>query len=271
MRGRSLYLRLGGGVFLLLIAAALLAPIVAPFDPSAVSLADQFATPSWRHPFGADESGRDLLMLLLHGTRVALGVSIPTVALSALIGIGVGAVAGQRGGLIDGLLLRAVDVALAFPGVLLSIFLLFLLGKPSYMGVVLSLSLTGWASFARITRAEVMRQRGMSYAEAARALGLSRSRILLRHLLPNCASALLSQTSFALGSAVLAEAALSFLGIGPYGAPSWGAALDQGASFFLIAPHLAIFPGLAILTAVLGFNFLGDGLRDHLDPQQGFA
>ena len=127
MRGRSLYLRLGGGVFLLLIAAALLAPIVAPFDPSAVSLADQFATPSWRHPFGADESGRDLLMLLLHGTRVALGVSIPTVALSALIGIGVGAVAGQRGGLIDGLLLRAVDVALAFPGVLLSIFLLFLL------------------------------------------------------------------------------------------------------------------------------------------------
>ena len=268
MRGRSLYLRLGGGVFLLLIAAALLAPIVAPFDPSAVSLADQFATPSWRHPFGADESGRDLLMLLLHGTRVALGVSIPTVALSALIGIGVGAVAGQRGGLIDGLLLRAVDVALAFPGVLLSI---FLLGKPSYTGVVLSLSLTGWASFARITRAEVMRQRGMSYAEAARALGLSRGRILLRHLLPNCASALLSQTSFALGSAVLAEAALSFLGIGPYGAPSWGAALDQGASFFLIAPHLAIFPGLAILTAVLGFNFLGDGLRDHLDPQQGFA
>ena len=166
---------------------------------------------------------------------------------------------------------RAVDVALAFPGVLLSIFLLFLLGKPSYMGVVLSLSLTGWASFARITRAEVMRQRGMSYAEAARALGLTRGRILLRHLLPNCASALLSQTSFALGSAVLAEAALSFLCIGPYGAPSWGAALDQGASFFLIAPHLAIFPGLAILTAVLGFNFLGDGLRDHLDPQQGFA
>jgi peptide/nickel transport system permease protein len=236
-----------------------------------VSLADQFATPSWRHPFGADESGRDLLMLLLHGTRVALGVSIPSVAISALVGIGLGAVAGQRGGLIDGLLLRAVDVALAFPGVLLSIFLLFLLGKPSYTGVVLTLSLTGWASFARITRAEVLRQRGMSYAEAARALGLSRERILLRHLLPNCASALLSQTSFALGAAVLAEAALSFLGLGPYGAPSWGAALDQGASFFLIAPHLAIFPGLAILSAVLGFNFLGDGLRDHLDPQQGFA
>lgn len=271
MNLRSAYLRTGLTVTLLLTAAALLAPLLAPFDPTAISVAEQFAPPSMQHPFGTDESGRDLFMLLLHGTRVALGVSLPSVALSSLIGITAGALAADRGGLTDSILLRAVDVALAFPGVLLSLFLLFLTGRPSYAGVILALSLTGWAGFARIARAEVLRQRGMSYAEAARALGLSRNRVLFRHLLPNCASALLAQTSFALGAAILAETALSFLGLGPYGAPSWGAALDQGASFFLIAPHLAIFPGLAVLTAVLGFNFLGDGLRDRLDPQQGFA
>ena len=256
MRSRSAYLLTGATVTALLVVAALVAPIVAPFDPAAVSLAEQFSPPSASHLFGTDESGRDLLLLLLHGTRVALGVSVPSVAVSALVGVSAGALAAERGGVADNLVLRAVDVALAFPGGLLSSFLLFLTGKPSYPAVVLALSLTGWASFARIARAEVLRQRGMAYAEAARALGLSRNRVLFRHLLPNCASALLAQTSFALGSAILAETALSFLGLGPYGAPSWGAALDQGASFFLIAPHLAIFPGLAVLTAVLGFNFL---------------
>jgi peptide/nickel transport system permease protein len=266
---RGAYLGPGLAIVGLLVLTALLAPWLVPLDPHQVDLARQLAPPSVTQRLGADENGRDVLALLVHGARVALLVSLPTTLLTAAIGIPIGAIAGYRGGWRDELLSRTTDLMLAFPGMLLSILLLFLTQKPGYGAVVLALVVNGWAGFARLTRGEVMRERARPYVEAGRALGLSDARLLWRHVLPNCASALLAQASFAAGTAILAEAGLSFLGLGPYGAPSWGALLDQGASYFLLAPHLAILPGLAILATVLGFNLIGDGLRDHLDPHDG--
>ena len=263
MKSRTLQLSLGLCLFLVLLGA--LAPWLAPYAPGRLDLSAELAPPSPRHLLGAGENGVDVLTHLLYGTRISLTVSLFTVLLSAGLGTVLGGVAGYFGGLFDGVLMRAVDVLLAFPGILLSIFITAVLG-PSLLHVVLALSITSWTGYARLMRAQFLTLRQREFVLAARVLGASDGRILWRHLLPNATGPLAVQATAALPGVILAEASLSFLGLGvPPGTPSWGALVDQGMQYLLIAPHIAIFPGLALAVTVLAFNFLGDGLRDVLD------
>jgi peptide/nickel transport system permease protein len=238
---------------------------LAPYDPTEQVLAENLAPPSARHLLGQDKLGRDILARVVYGTRVSLAVGVVTVAISLLIGTTIGALAGFAGGWVDELLMRFVDVLLAFPGLLLAIALTAVLG-PSLRNVVIALCLIGWTGFARLSRGEIVRLCEREFVEAARALGVPELRILVRHLVPLLATPLLVQATFGMAAAIVAEASLSFLGLGAQPpTPSWGAMLNDGRAFVLVAPHLTIFPGLAILVTVLGLNFLGDGLRDHLD------
>ena len=195
-----------------------------------------------------------------HGAAIGLTVGLSVVLVSLTIGLVMGATAGYFGGRFDFLLMRVIDVLLAFPGILLAIYIAAVL-PPSLTNVILALSATGWVGYARLVRGQVLQVREMEYVQACRAMGMRSPRIILRHILPNIAGPVLVHGSFGLGGAILGEAALSFLGLGVApGTPSWGALLDDGAQYLLVAPHLAVAPGLAILIAVLSFNFLGDGL-----------
>ncbi|HZI12795.1 MAG TPA: ABC transporter permease [Myxococcus sp.] len=259
--------RFGLAVAVLWVLTALLAPRLAPQAPDAIDLAAELARPGPGHLLGAGENGIDVLTHVLYGARVSLVVSVFAVLLSALVGVTLGGVAGYAGGWVDEALMRLVDVLLAFPGLLLALFITAVLG-PSLANVVFALSFSGWTGYARLARGQVLTLREREYVQAARALGASPGRILLRHLLPNAAGPLLVQATFALPGAILAEASLSFLGLGvPPGTPSWGALVDQGTQYLLVAPHVALFPGLALALTVLGFNLLGDALRDALDPR----
>lgn len=267
-RLRSLGGKFGLGVAVALVLTALLAPVLAPYSPTAIDLTAELQKPSHAHWFGAGENGIDVLTHVLYGARVSLIVSLFTVALSAAIGVTLGLVSGFFGGLIDEALMRVVDILLAFPGILLAIFITAVLG-PSLANVVFALAATGWTGYARLVRAQVLSLREREYVQAARALGAPNSRILFRHLLPNSLGPILIQATFAFPGAILAEASLSFLGLGaPAGTPSWGALVDQGTQYLLVAPHVAVFPGIALAIVVLGFNFLGDAVRDELDPRK---
>lgn len=259
--------RFGGAVALMLFFVAAAAPLIAPGRPSAIDLSAELKAPSARHLLGTGENGLDVLTHVVYGARVSLGVSVFVVALSGAVGIALGGMAGYAGGIVDEALMRSVDVLLAFPGILLAIFITAVLG-PSLRNVVFALALTGWTGYARLVRSQVLTLREREYVQAARSLGAGHLRILARHLLPNAAGPLIVQATFGIPAAILAEASLSFLGLGvPPGTPSWGALVDQGTQYLLLAPHVALFPGLAIALAVLGFNFLGDALRDALDPK----
>ncbi|MEB2284799.1 MAG: ABC transporter permease [Polyangiaceae bacterium UTPRO1] len=264
MRG-SYRLVVGGWLIAVLIVVALGADRLAPYDPGAQALSENLAPPGARHWLGQDALGRDILARVIHGARVSLAVGIITVLVSLAIGTTIGALAGFAGGWIDELAMRAVDVLLAFPGLLLAIALTSVLG-PSLRNVVIALSLIGWTGYARLARGEIVRLRERELVEAARALGVPEHRILLRHLVPLLATPLLVQATFGMAAAIVAEASLSFLGLGAQPpTASWGAMLNDGRAFALVAPHLTIFPGLAIMVTVLGLNCLGDGLRDRLD------
>jgi peptide/nickel transport system permease protein len=247
--------------------AALLADLLAPYPLSHADVAHQLEAPSSRHWLGTDEHGADVLTLMLHGARVALLVGLSTVTICSAVGISLGSAAGYFGGWIDEVIMRVTDILMAFPGILLAILIIFITQQPGLLAVIGALCVTGWASYARLVRGQVLTERELPYVEAARALGFPHHRIMFRHILPNIMGPVLVQATFGLAGAILAEASLSFLGLGAQGQPSWGALLDQGASYFLLTPHLAIFPGLAIMFTVLGMNFLGDGLRDLLDPR----
>jgi len=248
------------------VVAGLLGPIALSLDPVAQDLPLRLAGPSWSHPFGLDELGRDILARLLVGARVSLLVGGVVVSVSVLVGTALGSIAGYAGGVVDDAISRVMDVLLAFPGLLLAIALVAALG-PSLGHVVLALALIGWVGYARVVRGHVLRAREWDFVQAARALGASTSRILLRHILPSVLPAITVQATLGMGAAILSEAALSFLGLGVQPpAPSWGTMLNNGRVHLLDAPHLTIFPGLAIALLVLGFNFLGDGLRDRIDP-----
>lgn len=268
---RHPWTRLGGCIVGTVILAALGADLLVSAGPDVQDLDHQLASPSMHHWLGTDENGRDLLGLIVHGARIALWVAIPTVLISTVVGTALGAVAGFFGGKVDGWIMRLTDVVMAFPGVLLAILILFITQRPGLGAVILSLCATGWAGYARLVRGQVLAERGLPYVEACQALGLGAWRTLVRHVLPQVTGPLLVQATFGLAGAIVAEASLSFLGLGPQGAPSWGALLDQGATYFAVAPHLALFPGIAIATTVLGIQFLGDGLRDVLDPHQSQA
>jgi peptide/nickel transport system permease protein len=247
---------------------ALLAGWLAPHDPYGMDLAQALATPGPDSLLGRDEQGADIFSRLLFGARISLLVGLTSVAASALIGIVMGLVAGYAGGWLDLLLMRVVDVFLAFPGLLLAIALVAVLG-PGLSNVVIALAALGWTGFARLTRGQVLALRGQDAVLAAQALGAGAWRVMLRHILPNILAPVLVQASFAAAAAILAEASLSFLGLGaPPGTPSWGAMLSEGKHVLIEAPHVSIPPGLAIAAVVLGFNLLGDALGDWLDPKR---
>ena len=248
------------------VAAALLAPAIAPHDPTGQLLEQRLDGPSAAHPLGLDELGRDVLSRLLHGARVSLAVALSVVGLAALLGTALGAAAGYLGGRVDALLMRATDVFLAFPGILLAIALVAVLG-PALSHLVLALVVFGWVDYARLVRGQVLQLREREFVLAARALGAGGGRVVVRHLLPSLLPVLVVQASLGMAGAILAEAGLSFLGLGLQPpTPSWGAMIDAGRAHLLDAPHLALAPGAAIFLTVMGLNFLGDGLADRLDP-----
>ena len=259
-------MRLGLVIVVAVVTSALLAPLL-PWDPSAQELAHRLQGPSWQHWFGLDELGRDILARVLLGARVSLLVGVVVVGVSSAVGMMVGAVSGYYGGRIDQVIGRVMDVLMAFPGMLLAIALVAVLG-PSLTNVVLALAVIGWVGYARLVRGQVLRAREFEYVVAARALGAGTLRLLVRHVLPSALPPVLVQATLGMAGAMLSEAALSFLGLGVQPpTPSWGTMINGGRVHLLDAPHLTIFPGLLLAIVVLGFNFLGDGLRDALDPK----
>ena len=247
------------------VALALAAPLAAPADPYRTELSARLRPPDAEHPLGRDALGRDVLARLARGACTSLGVGVAVVTLSAMVGVLLGGLAGFAGGWVDELLARAIDVLLAFPGLLLAIALAAVLG-PGFGNTILALSFLGWTGYARLARTEVASLARRDFAEAARALGASPARIVVRHLLPLAAPVLLVQATFGLSSAILAEASLSFLGLGmPPPAPTWGGMLDEGRQLMLVAPHLVLAPGTALAGTILALQLLGDGLRDRLD------
>ncbi len=265
MRSPRASLIAGGLIAALLCAAAVCAPLIAPHDPVRQELSAGLEAPAPTHPLGRDKLGRDQLSRILYGARVSLAVGVITVFISLTIGLAVGLTAGYYGGAIDFWFMRVVDVLMAFPGILLAIAMSAAL-RPGLGTVVVALSVIGWTGYARLARGEVLGLRNREHVEAARALGSGDVRILARHILPLLAGPLAVQATFGLAGAIVAEASLSFLGLGVQPpTPSWGAMLNDGRAFLLIAPHLTLYPGLAVVIAVLGLNLLGDGLRDLLD------
>jgi peptide/nickel transport system permease protein len=265
---RSTLGRWGFGLTLLLLIVALAAPWLAPYDPVAQNLPARLVAPSAAHWMGTDELGRDILSRIIFGTRVSMLVSVSVVFGAGIIGLVIGAVAGYFGGWFDNLVnIVLINAFLSFPGILLAIAFAAFLG-PGLDKVILALVVTGWAGYARLARAQVLQAKEMEYVLAARSLGASHTRILVRHLLPNILQPLLVQGTIAMAGAILAESTLSFLGVGVLAPmPSWGAMLNDARGHLFDAPHLVIFPALAVMTAVLAFNLLGDALRDWMDPR----
>lgn len=260
-------LRAGAVIVVFAVVAALAGPLLTPFDPAAQDLALRLAGPSVAHPFGLDELGRDILARVLAGARISFLVGLTVVSVSASLGTLLGAVAGYFGGAIDDLISRIVDVLMAFPGLLLAIALVAVLG-PSLGNVLFALTMIGWVGYARLVRGQVLRAREFEYVQAARAVGAHTWRILWRHVIPTAMPAVVVQATLGMAGAIIGEAALSFLGLGVQPpTPSWGTMLNGGRAHLLDAPHLTIFPGMAIALLVLGLNFLGDGLRDATDPK----
>jgi peptide/nickel transport system permease protein len=252
-------------VVLVLVAVA--APLLAPFDPSAQDTARRLEAPSKSHPLGLDDLGRDVLSRILFGARISLRVGFSVVILASLVGITLGAMAGYFGGWTDTIIMRLTDILLAFPGILLAIALVAVLG-PSINNVILALAVIGWVGYARLVRGQVLKVREMEFVTAAKALGARSPRVIVRHVLPNVINPVIVMATLGLAGAILSEAALSFLGLGVQPpTPSWGAMLTAGRRYLGLANHLAIFPGAAIMLAVMGLNFLGDGLIDALDPK----
>jgi peptide/nickel transport system permease protein len=260
--------RVGLAIVLVAVLAATIGPALTPYDPAGQTLSERLEPPSLAHPFGLDELGRDILARLVAGARISIAVGLAVVSVSSLVGMALGSIAGYFGGMVDDAISRVVDVLMAFPGILLAIALVAVLG-PSLTNVILALCVIGWVGYARLVRGQALRAREFEYVQAARALGAGPARVILRHVLPAAIPAVIVQATLGMAGAILAEASLSFLGLGVQPpTPSWGTMLDAGRSHLFDAPHLTLFPGLAIAMLVLGFNFLGDGLRDRLDPKR---
>ncbi len=259
------FLLVSAGFLAVLVLGAVLAPWLSPAPVELLDLPGGLDGPSLAHPLGQDRLGRDVLAGILHGGRVSLTVGVLVVGVSLAFGTLVGFASGWAGGWVDEAVMRVVDVLLAFPGILLAIALAGVLG-PDLVNVVFALSLLGWVGFARLVRGEVLSLKSREFVVAARTLGAGVPRIAWRHVLPNLAGPLAVQATFSVAGTILAESSLSVLGLGPQDVPTWGAMLSQGVDYLLFAPHLALFPGLAIMGTVLGMNVLGDVLRDRLDP-----
>jgi peptide/nickel transport system permease protein len=258
---------IGGGIVAAIVLGAIFAPVLTSDDPEQMNMPLRLEGPSLRHPMGTDQFGRDLYTRILYGARISLGVALIAVSLSVVLGVSVGLVSGYYGGLLDLLAQRLVDIFLAFPVLLLAIALVAALGA-SPRSVVLALGLVGWTNYARLVRVDVLSLKSREFVQAARVSGASDARIILRHILPNVLSPVLVLATLGIGFAIVAESGLSFLGLGVQPPkPSWGWTVAFGTRFLRNAPHLSTFPGIAIMVTVLGFNLLGDGLRDVLDPR----
>ncbi|MDR7421985.1 MAG: ABC transporter permease [Armatimonadota bacterium] len=258
----------GLGIIAAFVALAALAPLVSPHDPLAIDYAYPAAPPgTGGHLLGTDAVGRDILARLIFGTRVSLQVGVVAVGIAVGLGTAAGLAAGYYGGALDAALMRTVDVFLAFPVIVLAIAIIAVLG-PSLVNVMIALGLVAWTTYARVVRGQVLVLRELEFVQAARAMGASDGRIVLRHVLPNALAPVIVLATLGMATAIIAEAALSFLGLGVQPpTPSWGTMLNEGRGFLRTAPHISTLPGLAIMVTVLGFNFLGDGLRDALDPR----
>lgn len=266
--GQSVLARVGFSVTVLLIVVALLAPVIAPANPASQDLPSRLQPPSWSHWMGTDELGRDTLSRTIYGARISLMVAVSVVFGCGSTGLMIGMLAGYAGGWFDRFVnLLLINAFLSFPGILLAIAFAAFLG-PGISKVIMALVITGWAGYARLARAQVLKVKELEFILAARSLGASHLRILTTHLLPNILQPVLIQATIGMAGAILAESTLSFLGLGVLApTPSWGAMLNDARSHLFDAPHLVIFPALAVMLAVLAFNLLGDAWRDWLDPR----
>jgi len=257
----------GLGLLVVVVLAALAAPVLAPAPPDRLALGESLQPPTPAHPCGTDYYGRDVLSRVLHGARVSLAISLSAQLVALGLGVTLGVLAGYFGGWVDLAVMRTVDVFLAFPDLLLAIGIAAALG-PGLPSVLVALGLVGWPGLCRLVRGEVMALRERDFIQAAKAIGAGHGWILWRHVLPNVVAPTVIATSLGLGSRIMQEASLSFLGLGVQPpVASWGSMVHFGLRWLSRAPWLVIFPGLAIAIAVLGFNLLGDGLRDALDPR----
>jgi peptide/nickel transport system permease protein len=264
----NLLATLGVILVLIFVIFALFAPWIAPQDPAHIDLPARLSRPSSAHWCGTDELGRDILSRLIYGSRISMLVGSCVVAASLAVGLIVGSLAGYYGGRLDRFInIVVMNAFLSFPGILLAIAFVAFRG-PGIFNLVLALSLGGWVGYARLVRAQVLSAREREFVEAARALGASDLRVIVRHILPNIIQPVIVQAAIGMAGAILAEATMSFLGLGvPPPTASWGAMLNDGRAHLFDSPHLVIFPALAVMLAVLSFNFIGDGLRDFLDPR----
>ena len=248
---------------------AILAPVLAPYPYDAIDLAKGLSPPSWENLLGTDTAGRDIFSRLLYGARMSLQIALVTVAFGMLVGVTIGAVAGYFGRWVDEILMRIVEIFMAVPGIVMALALVAVLG-PSIPSIILALSIRRITQFARVTRGAVLSVKTMDYISACHGLGMSHLRIIFGHVLPNCVGPLIVLSSVLIGNVILTESALSFLGMGiQEPTPSIGTMIASGNEFLTFAPWISLFPGLFLLLVMLGFNLLGDGLRDHLDPRDG--
>ncbi len=253
-------------VIALFVFGAVFAPVLTPYEYDTINLSDRLAAPSLAHLFGTDEGGRDILTRMLYGSRVSLIIGIVPTLLSVVAGTFIGMVAGYHGGKVDTVIMRVADIVMSFPTMLLAMVVMYTLGGGT-ANVFLTMVLVGWAAVARVVRAETLKLKESEYVEAARIIGVRQARVILRHILPNCLPTVIVLFTLEIPSSILTESSLSFLGMGvqPPNA-SWGLMVSDGREFLYHAPWLCFAPCLAIMAIVLAFNYLGDGLRDVLDP-----
>jgi len=250
-----------------LIGASIFAPLLSPTDPDDMDITLRLVPPNSQDWFGRDLNGSSVLTAMLYGGRTSLYISFITVFLSVTVGAGIGLIAGYKRGIIDSILMRIVDLLMAFPGILLAMALAAFMG-PSLNNVIFAIAATGWTSSARLVRGQALSVREREYVTASKALGANDLRVIVKHVFPATLSPLVVQATFSLSGVIVTESSLSFLGLGAQdGAPSWGAMLSQGRNVLTEAPYLSIFPGLAIVLIVIALNFIGDALRDILDPK----
>lgn len=272
MRRALAKLGIGPAVGLALLAlfffAALAGPLLAPYGPETQNLGHLLEKPSHAHWLGTDENGCDVLSQLLWGARLAAGISLTVVALCLVIGIAIGTIAGYFGGAVDEVIMRTVDVLLAFPGILLNLAIVAMVPSAGVGVFIFAITINGWVGYARVARGQVLQVREREFVQAARALGASPWRIMARHVVPNTLSPLIVQATFGFAGVILVEASLSFLGLGHLHNYSWGSLLSQGTTYLWRTQHLAMAPGIAIALVVLACNLVGDGLRDRFDPRR---
>jgi peptide/nickel transport system permease protein/oligopeptide transport system permease protein len=256
----------GAVAIMLFVACAVFAPLIAPYSPTKVRLNDQFLPPSPQHLCGTDVYGRDILSRIIFGARISLLIGLIPTSIAMFIGTVVGVTGGFEGGRIDTLLMRSGDVVMAFPSLILAMVVTYTLGA-SLFTLFIALSVVGWAGAARVVRAQTLSLKERDFVTASRAVGVKRTGIMFRHIIPNCLAPILILLTLGIPAAIMAEAGLSFLGVGAQPpTPSWGLMVNEAQQYIFSAPWASIFPGLAILVTVLAFNFVGDGLRDALDP-----